>query len=126
MFDFILNKLPIPEPALQFANSVKDEGHKVLEILYSKALDSGYVPDKVVRMGIRQLLSHRLRLLTCQNSDIENELKNKYIETLKVKPVITQNTKYVKEQLHYEVPSDFFKCCLGKRLKYSACLFDSG
>jgi cyclopropane-fatty-acyl-phospholipid synthase len=27
---------------------------------------------------------------------------------------------------HYEVPTDFFRLCLGPRLKYSSCLYDAG
>jgi hypothetical protein len=82
-------------------------------------VESGYVPDILTRIGIRKLLSNRVR--ECQAA---KPLKGKYIQELQ-KQEIALNTKEANEQ-HYEVPTEFFKLCLGPHLKYSSALFEGG
>ncbi|MDX1961114.1 MAG: class I SAM-dependent methyltransferase [Leptospiraceae bacterium] len=85
-------------------------------------LEKNLLPDFLIRAGIRVLLQSRL--------DEENRgslEKNKihlmnYIDGLKKSPIAV-NTKDANEQ-HYEVPTEFYKLCLGKRLKYSGGLWD--
>ncbi|TPX55436.1 hypothetical protein PhCBS80983_g05316 [Powellomyces hirtus] len=89
-----------------------------LSSIYEPALDQGLVPDFVLRRGIRHLLSRRVAQL--QQAD-----KVSYIKALKEREAIADNTKEANEQ-HYEVPTEFFKLCLGERMKYSCCLFEDG
>lgn len=81
-------------------------------------LEKNLVPDRLVRVGIRRLLAARLRE--------ENARYNRaaYVADLKTRPLAEQ-TAAANEQ-HYEVPADFFKYCLGRRLKYSGCLYPVG
>lgn len=57
----------------------------------------------------------------------EFEYKSKYIESLSTayKGEIAIETSKANEQ-HYEVNTDFMMSCLGKRAKYSCCLYETG
>ena len=90
-------------------------------------LEKDIVPDFLIRMGIRNLLKQRL---TEENKGSQEEKQlhlNAYIEKLKASPIAI-NTIDANEQ-HYEVPTEFYKYVLGKRMKYSGglaaahCLF---
>ncbi|KAJ3168030.1 hypothetical protein HDU88_001978 [Geranomyces variabilis] len=89
-----------------------------LASIYEPALDQGLVPDFVLRRGIRHLLSRRVAQLAASD-------KVSYIKGLKLRDEIAYATKEANEQ-HYEVPTEFFRLCLGERMKYSCCLFEDG
>lgn len=89
-----------------------------LSSIYEPALDHGYMPDFVLRRGIRHLLSRRI-------SQLAQADKTTYIKGLKERKAIADNTAEANEQ-HYEVPTEFFRLCLGERMKYSCCLFEDG
>ena len=76
--------------------------------------------DQVLRKTIRQNLQKWLEKLRC-DGDVEQKMmyKRKFIRKLKSAPVAI-NTEDANEQ-HYEVPTDFFLTCLGRRMKYSSC-----
>jgi cyclopropane-fatty-acyl-phospholipid synthase len=81
--------------------------------------DRGYLPDGLIRYGIRKLDKKRL-----QEEDrgdiIEQQIALKaLISEMRRSPIAVQTHK-VNEQ-HYEVPSSFFQKVLGKHLKYSGC-----
>ena len=86
-------------------------------------VERGVVPDWVTRFGIRQLL---IRRLSEQHGDIERDrqAKQEFIAKLCGSPVAIDTGK-ANEQ-HYEVPPEFFQMVLGKRLKYSSCIYPSG
>jgi cyclopropane-fatty-acyl-phospholipid synthase len=94
---------------------------------YEPLLDSGYVPDFLLREGIRHLLGRRLaslRLNEQPHFDQQHATKMDFINELKFKPIAV-HTKKANEQ-HYEVSTEFLKMCLGPRMKYSCCLFPDG
>eukprot|EP00842_Homolaphlyctis_polyrhiza_P004233 jgi/Hompol1/4810/HPOL_003894-RA len=93
--------------------------------IYEPLLDTGYVPDIALRYGIRTLLARRSASLTYPTAAELDNAKSKYIQTLKDREAIAIHTKEANEQ-HYEVPTDFYLLCLGERLKYSSCLFETG
>ena len=78
-------------------------------------MERGYLPDWLIRIGIRRLLAERLRLAA---SEDEQHLE-RLIAELRASP-IAFNTASANEQ-YYEVPAEFFQKTLGPRLKYSAC-----
>ena len=86
-------------------------------------VERGLVPDWVTRFGIRRLL---IRRLSEQHGDIERDrqVKQEFIAKLCGSPVAIDTGK-ANEQ-HYEVPPEFFQMVLGKRLKYSSCIYPSG
>src|SRR5476651_1622043 len=81
-------------------------------------LEKNLLPDWLIRIGIRRLLAQRIREETARYD------RNAYVADLKKRPLAEQ-TAAANEQ-HYEVPTRFFQFCLGKRLKYSGCLYPTG
>ena len=81
--------------------------------------ESGWMPDFLLRMGIRRLLARRLR----ESVIDENTSLAVFADRLRESPLAIA-TDAANEQ-HYEVPPAFFQKVLGPRLKYSACEFDS-
>ncbi|XP_013397285.1 (S)-coclaurine N-methyltransferase [Lingula anatina] len=82
--------------------------------------------DKSLREAVRQNLGNWLKKLDC-GGDVEKQLafKKRLIAKLKSSPVIAIETTTANQQ-HYEVPTEFYKACLGKRLKYSSCFWPPG
>jgi len=87
-------------------------------------LERDLLPDWVIRLGIRRLLAQRLRDETEPTPSAQQGRLLAYVEDLKRRP-IAEDTRSANEQ-HYEVPTEFFRQCLGRRLKYSSCLYPTG
>lgn len=81
--------------------------------------ERGWVPDWLIRRGIRQLLAQRLRSLQGQDQTSQAEL----IRQMDCDGLAVE-TEAANLQ-HYEVPAAFFQRVLGNRLKYSCGLFES-
>ncbi|XP_065051146.1 uncharacterized protein LOC135680867 [Rhopilema esculentum] len=81
--------------------------------------------DESLRESVRQNLRTWLDKLQC-GGDVELKMsyKRKLISKLRKSPVAI-NTEDANEQ-HYEVPTEFFLECLGKRMKYSSALWPDG
>lgn len=87
-------------------------------------LEKDLLPDWMIRVGIRRLLHQRLAEESRAHiADLQGHL-DAYADDLRRRP-IAESTRCANEQ-HYEVPPAFFRLCLGRRLKYSACLFPTG
>jgi len=82
--------------------------------------ERGLLPDTLIRFGIRQLLRDRLRSLP---ADLETamEAREALLAAMRRAPVAL-STSVANEQ-HYEVPTDYFRQCLGPHLKYSCGLW---
>lgn len=82
--------------------------------------EAGWLPDPLVRLGIRGLLKQRLRQEreAAQRLDRQREL----LQVLRTSPVAI-DTEAANRQ-HYEVPPQFFEAVLGPRLKYSCAWWD--
>lgn len=89
-----------------------------------KFLRPGIVPDAVLRLGIRRLLRQRLREECRGGSQAQRAALQELIAQLRRSPIAIE-TEAANEQ-HYELPTDFFQLCLGKRLKYSSGLWTAG
>jgi len=81
-------------------------------------LEKNFLPDRLVRFGIRRLLNQRLRTES-KRADLPA-----LIEELKRSPIAIE-TRAANEQ-HYEVPTRFYQLCLGRRLKYSGAFWPDG
>ncbi|KAJ3116433.1 hypothetical protein HDU96_009690 [Phlyctochytrium bullatum] len=92
---------------------------------YEPLLDSGYVPDTLLRLGIRHLLARRKKQCDLGSIAANDAAKSAYIASLRERAAIAVNTKEANEQ-HYEVPTAFFRTHLGKRMKYSSCWYEDG
>ena len=80
-------------------------------------LEKDVIPDFLIRIGIRKLLRERLADENKGTKEEQQKHLIEYIEKLKTSPIAV-NTADANEQ-HYEIPTEFYKYVLGKRMKYS-------
>ncbi len=86
--------------------------------------EQGYVPDKVIRHGIKRLLTERLiEIKHCDNEKMA-EAQYRFIKDMREAPIALLSEK-ANEQ-HYEVPAEFFHTVLGEHKKYSCCYWPEG
>lgn len=84
-------------------------------------VEQGFVPDRVVRLGIRRLLKARLAELNDGDVAATADLTSAFIREMRGAPLALLPEK-ANEQ-HYEVPAEFFGQVLGPHRKYSGCLW---
>jgi cyclopropane-fatty-acyl-phospholipid synthase len=86
--------------------------------------ERGWLPDWVVRLGIRRLLRERLR--DERSGDVEEEgvRLQRLVEACAASPLAVA-TDAANDQ-HYELPASFFTVALGPHRKYSSCLYAPG
>lgn len=87
-------------------------------------LDGGYLPNAVIRLGIRRQLRERIELIKSTSLEEAYERKMSYVELLRSRPIAIE-TAAANEQ-HYEVGTGVLAACLGPRMKYSCCLYPKG
>jgi cyclopropane-fatty-acyl-phospholipid synthase len=80
--------------------------------------ESGWLPDSLIRLGIRRLDRKRLRDILPQDGTLASEAKNRFVVEMAESPIALQ-TRKANEQ-HYELPPAFFETVLGRHLKYSS------
>ena len=80
-----------------------------------------WLPDRIVRMGIRRLLDERLAHELRAATPDRDAAVDAFAERLR-ESAITIETHRANEQ-HYEQPASFFERVLGSRLKYSCGLW---
>lgn len=93
-------------------------------MFYDSLLEKNKIPDGLIRIGIRRLLKQRLRDEHKGNTEKQQEHFMRLVEELKSSPIAI-HTADANEQ-HYEVPTGFYKYCLGKHLKYSSGYWKDG
>jgi cyclopropane-fatty-acyl-phospholipid synthase len=84
----------------------------------------GWVPDALIRLGVRRLCAQRLREESAGEPVAAWARFTRRVEELRSSPVAIHTD--AANQQHYELPARFFELCLGQRLKYSGCLFTRG
>jgi len=87
--------------------------------LFISLMESGYVPDQIIRAGIKYLLKNRL--IDLYKFEAQAYVDD-YVEKLKKSPLAVLTDK-ANEQ-HYEVPTEYYDLCLGIHKKYSSCFWD--
>ncbi len=87
-------------------------------------VERGLVPDLLTRHGIRQLCRQRLASEGDNDPTLADARFRSLLAELRHSPVAIE-TAAANEQ-HYELPTRFFQLCLGKRLKYSSCYYETG
>ena len=83
-----------------------------------KLAERGLIPDFLIRNGIKQLCTARLKMEKKLGQEMIEEKNQSWIKTLKNSPVALVPEK-ANEQ-HYEVPPSFFEYVLGPHMKYSS------
>jgi len=92
--------------------------------LLIKLAEKGFLPDSLIRLGIKRLCSQRL-LQATSFSDLDMEKEHTaWIDVLKKSPIALVPEKA--NQQHYEVPPRLFELVLGKNLKYSSGFWPEG
>jgi cyclopropane-fatty-acyl-phospholipid synthase len=86
--------------------------------------ERGFVPDALLRQGIRRLCAQRLRDERAGDAEAAWARFRALLDELRQSPVAIE-TDAANAQ-HYELPAAFFELCLGKRLKYSSCYYPRG
>ena len=86
--------------------------------------ERGWIADTLVRRGIRRLCAHRLAPEFAGGVEEQANRFQLLIESLHESPIAV-DTDAANRQ-HYELPAEFFKLCLGPRLKYSCCFYPTG
>ncbi|TZF90368.1 SAM-dependent methyltransferase [Cognatilysobacter lacus] len=86
--------------------------------------ERGWLPDALVRFGIRRLCTQRLADERAGGLAVQAARFQRLIDDLRDSPVAI-HTDAANAQ-HYELPAAFFRLCLGERLKYSGCLYPTG
>jgi cyclopropane-fatty-acyl-phospholipid synthase len=86
--------------------------------------ERGYLPELVLRAGIRRLLASRLEQIDGGDETAIARRRRELVEAMRSGPIAVA-TEEANEQ-HYEVPAEFFHRVLGARLKYSGCYWPEG
>ena len=86
--------------------------------------EHGFVPDVLIRLGIRRLLKHRLDEIKVQDGETLAEKQATFLDYMRTAPIALVPEK-ANEQ-HYEVPAAFFEKVLGSHLKYSSAYWPVG
>ena len=86
--------------------------------------ERGWLPDAVLRAGIRRLVRARLTSENARVGGDPTRAEAEFSACLAASPIALVPEK-ANEQ-HYEVPPEFFKLALGKHRKYSCCYYPSG
>jgi len=81
--------------------------------------DSGMLPDRLIRFGIRRLDKKRLQEENRGTDAEQRKALDRFISRMRQSPVAILPHK-ANEQ-HYELPPAFFRYVLGRNLKYSGC-----
>lgn len=85
--------------------------------------ERGWVPEPIVRAGIRHLIRDRLASESRRSPDPDVAL-TRFIDAMarsELAPV-----PHLANAQHYEVPAAFFEAVLGRHLKYSCALWEPG
>jgi len=86
--------------------------------------ERGWIPDALIRFGIRRLCAQRLDEERAGDAIAAWNRFQQRLDDLHASPVAI-HTDAANAQ-HYELPPRFFELCLGTRLKYSCCWFERG
>jgi len=86
--------------------------------------ERSWIPDSLVRYGIRRMDRKRLREIYVPEGQALDEAKNAFVEKMRQSPIAI-NTQEANQQ-HYELPPAFFEAVLGRHLKYSSGYWPQG
>lgn len=86
-------------------------------MLIDRLVDTGRIPDALLRLGIRRIVAQRIREFERIGFDDAATALVRYVDQLRAGPIAI-DTRAANTQ-HYEVSAAFFQLVLGPRLKYS-------
>jgi cyclopropane-fatty-acyl-phospholipid synthase len=86
--------------------------------------ERGWLPDWIVRPGIRHLLAARLREEARLGCEGLTGLRREFVAAIRQSPIAIH--AHAANEQHYEVPAPYFDLVLGPHRKYSSCLWGPG
>lgn len=89
-----------------------------------RCAENGWVPDRLLRAGMRALIRRRLEDEAVHDVERRSQRIDALLDELRASPIAI-DTQAANAQ-HYEVPGSFFKAHLGPRLKYSCAYYPRG
>jgi cyclopropane-fatty-acyl-phospholipid synthase len=95
-----------------------------VSLWYMRLVETNRVPDWLIRAAVRSSLSRTLKQRYQASLEQRTLEKRTLIEKLRQSPIAIHTDDPNRQ--HYEVPSEFFRTVLGKRLKYSCCYWPNG
>lgn len=87
-------------------------------------LDGGYLPQSIIRYGIRKQLRDRIRMIDSTDLEAAYDKKMRYVGALRTSAMAIETA--TANAQHYEVGTGVLQACLGPRMKYSCCLYPTG
>ncbi len=87
-------------------------------------IEQGYVPDAVIRNGIRRLCEQRLRELAHDDAIAAAEITESFVRSMDSAELAP--LPHRANEQHYEVPAAFFGLVLGQHRKYSCAWWPQG
>ncbi len=91
--------------------------------LVERLVDSGRVPEPLLRAAIRAICAMRLREQAGSLAEQQERLAA-FVEELSASEIAVETDAANRQ--HYEVPSEFYRLTLGPHLKYSSCYWPAG
>jgi cyclopropane-fatty-acyl-phospholipid synthase len=91
---------------------------------YTDLLESGRIPDALIRAGIRRLIRARIREEARGGIAEQKARLARFVAQLRSSPIAIETA--AANQQHYEVPAEFFRIVLGPALKYSCGYWPRG
>ncbi|HKJ18604.1 MAG TPA: cyclopropane-fatty-acyl-phospholipid synthase family protein [Xanthomonadales bacterium] len=86
--------------------------------------ESGLIPDRVIRGGIRRLNRARLDQVSADSPEAFSTQLNQFVQKMNESEIAP--VPHLANTQHYEVPAEFFNLVLGKHGKYSCCYWSNG
>ncbi|HWA38439.1 MAG TPA: cyclopropane-fatty-acyl-phospholipid synthase family protein [Burkholderiales bacterium] len=87
-------------------------------------VEQGYVPDPVVRRGIRRLCERRLAQIEAGDAEAAGRRTEAFVRAMSAAPIAL--VPELANAQHYEVPAQFFAHVLGPHRKYSSAWWPAG
>ncbi len=91
---------------------------------YESLVESGLVPDALIRTRIRKMLRERLAEEDAGSDAANRERSLRFVEQMNSSAIALRADSANAQ--HYEVPADFFATVLGPHRKYSSALYEAG
>ena len=86
--------------------------------------ERGWLPDNLIRFGIRRLDRRRLTEIYQPEGPALEKAYDEFVDAMRQSP-LALNTREANQQ-HYELPPEFFEAVLGRHLKYSCGFWPEG
>jgi cyclopropane-fatty-acyl-phospholipid synthase len=86
--------------------------------------ETGWLPDALIRAGIRRLNRERLAEIGAGDCAVEARQVDELVRRMNSSEIAPRPD--LANAQHYEVPAEFFGYALGAHRKYSACLWEPG